>query len=56
MNLALIDTKTHEVRVFDGKKLLSVSRFNTSLEPEQVEAIRVDSAGFIKSLETASEG
>lgn len=51
MNLAIIDTKINEVKVFnESRKLLGRAQFNISLEPEQVEAMRLDPIGFLSGV------
>lgn len=51
MNLAVINSKTHEVKVFNGKTEIGKATFSTYLEPEQVEAMRVDPKGFLSQFD-----
>lgn len=50
MNLVLIDTKTHEVSVFSGRKVIAKARFNSSLDSDDVEQLRADPVGFLKAV------
>jgi hypothetical protein len=49
-NLAVIDTYNHEYKVYNGTKLIADNQFNTSLEPEQVQAYRENPKAFLASL------
>ena len=54
-NLAVINTQTHEVKVFNGREQIAGNTFNTSLEPEQVEAYRSNPAEFLGELPRVEE-
>ena len=56
MNIALIDTKTHEVKVFDGTgKLNAVNTFSRALDTEEVEDFRKDPKGFLSGVLPAEQ-
>jgi hypothetical protein len=55
-NLALIDTKSHEIKVFSGaKKKLAEATFNIALLAEEVERMRSNPLTFLESVGMAPE-
>lgn len=54
-NLAVIDTKTHEVGVFLGRRKVARAQFNVALEPDQVEQMRIDPEGFLALVNGMTE-
>ena len=49
-HLAVINTKTNEVKIYKGKSLISATTFSRALFADEVESYRVNPAAFLKSV------
>lgn len=52
MNLVVIDTRTHEVRVFSDRKMIAKAQFDRSLSASEVESLRLSPKAFFESLQS----
>lgn len=50
MNLAVINTETHQINVFDGRKAIATNTFSRALDMEETEAYRANPKGFLDAV------
>ncbi len=50
MNLAVINTQSHEVRVFSGREQIKYAQFDRALSPEEVEYMRKWPDAFLEGI------